>query len=41
VDLTACATLTDVVLGKNTFCVQLPNSVQRLKVDYMGHEVDF
>ena len=41
VDLTAFATLTDVVLSRNTFCVQLPNSVQRLKVDYTGCEVDF
>lgn len=41
VDLTAFATLTDVVLSRNTFCVQLPNSVKRLKVDYTGHEVDF
>ncbi len=41
VDLTAFVTLTDVVLSRNTFCVQLPNSVKRLKVDYTGHEVDF
>lgn len=41
VDLNAFTTLTDVVLATNTFCVQLPNSVKRLRVDYTGHEVDF
>lgn len=40
-DLTGFVTLTDVVLSRNTFCVQLPNSVKRLKVDYTGHEVHF
>ena len=41
VDLNAYTTLTNVVLATNTICVQLPNSVKRLRVEYTGHEVDF